>query len=98
MPLRVWEEEKAAPDPDIAMKIGKIAEIFEEQTCGNILPVGAPTGWNSQEEAERRARKNQAGIGGQKEVGTYNRMKKIERKRNEATYSRLEEIGRKRAQ
>ena len=63
------------------------------------LWVPQETGTNNRlEQAERRARKNQVGIGGQKEVGTYNRMKKIERKRNEATYSRLEEIGRKRAQ
>ena len=56
MPLRVWEEEKAAPDPDIAMKIGKIAEIFEEQACGNILPVGAPRDRNKQQAGTARKR------------------------------------------
>jgi len=72
--------------------------LWEYFTCGCPKRPEQTTGWNSQEEAERRARKNQAGIGGQKEVGTYNRMKKIERKRNEATYNRLEEIGKKRKQ
>ena len=46
MLMRVWEEEKAAPDPHIAMQAGKTPEIFEEQVCGNrkkpskSLPAG----------------------------------------------------------
>ena len=41
MSLRVWEREKAVPDPHIAMQAGKTPEIFEERVCGKILPVGA---------------------------------------------------------
>ena len=39
MLLRVWEEEKAAPDPDIAMQGEKTPEIFEKRVCSSILFV-----------------------------------------------------------
>ena len=78
MLLRVWERKKVVPDPYIAMKIGKTVEIFEEWVCGNILPAGARRDRNRQQ--AETGRKNQAGIGGQKETGTDNRLEEIGRK------------------
>ena len=80
------------PDPHIAMQAGKTPEIFEEQVCGNILPVGARRDRNRQQQAET-ARKRlkgegkdpQAVLDEQKETGIYNRLEKIGRKRNEVT-------------
>jgi len=54
--LRVWERKKVVSDPDIAMKIGKTAEIFEEWVCGNSLPMGAPRDRNKQQAGTARKR------------------------------------------
>lgn len=67
------EEEKAVSDPDIAMKIGKIAEIFEEQACGNILPVGAPRDRNKQQQTGRNRQEKAS----KKFAGRINKFRQI---------------------
>lgn len=134
--LRVWEREKAAPDPKMQKKrvwkvdfhesdpnerkislhnakkyaIAGLREkksrvrpahcyagredprniwrtgLWENFTGGcPKRPEQTTTGWNSQEKAEGRARKNPARTDEQKETGIYNRLEEIGGKRNEVT-------------
>lgn len=75
------------PDPHIAMQAGKTPEIFEEQVCGKILPVGARRDRNRQQQAET-VRKRLKGEPGR------TRQEQANRKRTEYTTG-WKKIGRK---
>ena len=75
-------------DPHIAMQAGKTPEIFEEQVCGKILPVGARRDRNRQQQAEtaRKRLKGEPGRTRQEQTNRiYNRLEEIGGKRNEVT-------------